>query len=286
MKADFLRQNPPQVYWNKRVVQFKGAAPFIVELPSAGQLVQILSGAFISGQWVEPLGVKINASRLSDDGSSQQMLALGIEEARKAYNNGFSLCSGDLSDDIPSLRELKADSSNYFENKDLIAITGYLSPINAVGVLHFDRQHNFFIQVEGSKRWTVSERAAITNPFDNLVYTGTPQKFFDSMGQRGYKILMPRDCGRATYDLMPGDVLYVPPGYYHSPETTSGGSLHYTLTIEPACFWKTYNDRLFDVMLANTHIFLEDYRFLDDVERMKLFEECLRLANQIDPRSN
>ena len=91
MKADFLRQNPPQVYWNKRVVQFKGAAPFIVELPSAGQLVQILSGAFISGQWVEPLGVKINASRLSDDGSSQQMLALGIEEARKALS---AACTG------------------------------------------------------------------------------------------------------------------------------------------------------------------------------------------------
>jgi ribosomal protein L16 Arg81 hydroxylase len=81
---------------------------------------------------------------------------------------------------------------------------------------------------------------------------------------------------------MPGDVLYIPPGYYHSPATMSAASLHYTLTIEPACFWRDFNNRLFEVMLANNQFFLEDYRFLDEDERIKLFERCLQLSNQID----
>lgn len=282
MKLDFLRHTPPKDYWNKKVVQFKDAAPFIADLPNAEQLVKYLSGTFVSGHWVEPVDVKINASYISDDGSSQQILSTGIEEALKAYNKGFSLCFGDLSNDVTSLNELKEGSSSFFQRQELIAITAYLSPMNAIGVLHFDRQHNFFIQTEGSKRWFVSERAAITNPYENLVYSGTPQMYFDNMSHRGYEILIPRDCGRAVYDLMPGDVLYIPPGYYHSPATMSAASLHYTLTIEPACFWRDFNNRLFEVMLANNQFFLEDYRFLDEDERIKLFERCLQLSNQID----
>lgn len=284
MDLDFLKHTSPREYWNKQVVQFRGGAPFITDLPNAEQLVKFASGFFSQGEWIEPFEIKINASRLADDGSPQQMLSVGIEEARKAYKIGFSLCFGDLSDDVSSLHELKMNASDFFQHSDLVSITGYLSPMRAVGVLHFDRQHNYFIQTEGSKRWFVSEVAAITNPYDNLVYNGTPQKFFDNLNQRGYKIKMPRDCGRAVYDLSPGDVLYIPPGFYHSPETTSITSLHYTLTIEPACFWKDFNNRFFDAMLANNQFLLEDYRFLDEGEKNKLLTQCFRLINQISVR--
>lgn len=284
MNLDFLHHIQPRDYWNKQSVLFAGGAPFVRDLPNAEQLVKFFSGGFIDGEWIEPLCIKINASRISDDGSTQQMLSVGIEEARKSYKNGFSLCFGDLSDDIPSLYDLKVTSSDFFDYPDLVSVTGYLSPMSAIGVLHFDRQHNFFIQTEGTKRWFVSERPAIRNPHDNLVYSGTPQSFFDSMRLRGYEILMPRDCGRAVYDLSPGDVLYIPPGFYHSPETTDIASLHYTLTIEPASIWRDFNTRLFDVMLANNGLLLEDYRFMDEAEKGKLHEQCLRLINQMSPR--
>jgi hypothetical protein len=284
MVLDFLNNSPPREYWDKQVVLFRGGAPFIADLPDAQELVRVLSGAFADGDWIEPIDVRINASRISDDGSSQQLLTVGIEQARKLFKSGFSLCFGDLSDDIPSVHELKLMASEFFRYLDLVSVTGYLSPLNAVGVLHFDRQHNFFIQREGSKRWFVSERAAIVNPYENLVYSGTPQKFFDNLSQRGYEILMPRDCGRVVYDLVPGDVLYIPPGFYHSPETTTKVSLHYTLTVEPACIWKDFNNRLFEVMLANNRFFFKDYRFMEEDEKVKLFEKCSRLIYQMDLR--
>lgn len=281
MNTNSLWKKHPAEYWNHQVVLLKNAAPFFLDLPNAEQLVQCLTGRFTAGRWVEPSSIKINASRVSDDGSFTQMLSIGIEEARKAYNNGFSLCFGDLSNDFTSLAELKNHSSKIFGYPELIAITGYLSPRNAIGVLHFDRQHNFFIQVEGSKRWFVSERPAIKNPYDNLVYAGTPQLFFDDMRRKGYEISVPKVCGNSVYELEVGDVLYIPPGYYHSPETISDASLHYTLTIEPACFWGDFNNRFFEVMLANNSGFLNDYRFMTESERREAFNECLRMINRI-----
>jgi ribosomal protein L16 Arg81 hydroxylase len=267
-------------YWNKSVVHFEKEASFVVSLPSAEELIRVFTGGFASGHWSDPSSIKINASRVCESGITQKMLSVGIEEARKAYKEGFSLCFADLSDAIPSLSALKTESLKYFEYENLIAITGYLSPANAVGVLHFDRQHNFFIQTQGTKRWFVSERAAIENPYENLVYTGTPQTFFEDMSGRGYQIRLPRECGKIAYDLSPGDVLYVPPGYYHSPETIGEASLHYTLTVEPACFWKDLNERLSDLMLSNNRAFLQDYRFMESSEKLKLFEECLKIVKQ------
>jgi ribosomal protein L16 Arg81 hydroxylase len=281
MNLSFLSGSfPPKDYWNKKVIHFKNEARFASSLPNIEELIRSFTGSFVSGDWSDPLSVDINASLVDEKGVFQQMLSIGIEEAQKAYRNGFSLCFGDLSDTIPSLSRLKTESIKYFGYEDLIAITGYLSPTNAVGVLHFDRQHNFFIQTQGTKRWFVSERPAIKNPYQNLVYAGTPKKFFDDMRDRGYEILLPRECGKGTYDLSPGDVLYVPPGYYHSPETTGDASLHYTLTVEPACFWKDLNAKLADLMLSNNGLFFEDYRFLESGEKSRLYEECFQIIDQ------
>ncbi len=172
---------------------------------------------------------------------------------------------------------LKGQAVDIFGYEDLIAVTGYLSPPKAVGVLHFDRQHNFFIQKEGTKRWFISERAAIRNPHENLLYAGLNKDFLDDMKARGYEISLPRDCGKRMYELNPGDVLYVPPGFYHSPETLDVHSLHYTLTIEPACFWKDFNKVIFNKLLSSKGKLFEDYRFLSEKQKSELFKECLDL---------
>ncbi len=279
MILDFLHDRKNIVkYWNKEVVLFPNQKLLSSSLPAATDLINCFKGNFISGQWTEPLNVNINASCINLDGSHQQLLSIGINDARSCYLNGFSLCFGDMSLGINHVAALKAKAVDIFGFADLIAVTGYLSPPKAIGVLHFDRQHNFFIQREGTKRWYVSERAAIKNPHENLVYAGLTQPFLEEMKARGYEISLPLDCGRNMYELNPGDVLYVPPGFYHSPETLGEPSLHYTLTVEPACFWKDFNKDMFSKLLSSEGKFFEDYRFLSEDQRSELANDCLNLV--------
>jgi hypothetical protein len=188
--------------------------------------------------------------------------------------DGFSLCFGDLSLRIDRVGALKAGAVELFGYSDLILVTGYLSPPKAIGVLHFDRQHNFFIQREGTKRWYLSKIPAVKNPYDNVVYPGVTQSYLDDMAQRGYRIRLPRDCGQVEYVLSPGDVLYVPPGFYHSAETLGETSFHYTLTLEPACFWRDFNGDIFSKMLSSGGKLFDDYRFLSPKEKERLFADC------------
>lgn len=265
-------------YWNNEVALFPNQALLSSPLPLANDLINYFTGNFVSAEWTEPLDVNINASRLNADGSHQQLMAIDFKTASSCYRDGFSLCFGDLSLNIDTVGVLKAKAVELFGYPDLIAVTGYLSPPEAVGVLHFDRQHNFFIQREGTKRWYVSEIAAAKNPHENLVFAGLTQSFFEDMKERGYEICLPRDCGRNVYELNPGDVLYVPPGFYHSPETPGELSLHYTLTIEPACFWKDFNKHIFSKLLSSDGRLFSDYRFLSSAEKTELFEDCFNLV--------
>ncbi len=95
----------------------------------------------------------------------------------------------------------------------------------AVGAFptHFDNSDVYVLHVEGNKRWRVYE-----NPFEGAAdiegYTSGahPQSYHE---QRK---------GRAVLDLelTPGDLLYIPRGYYHDALATSEASLHLTLGVD------------------------------------------------------
>jgi len=208
-----------------------------------------------------------NASRVENDGEITRFQNLPVRLAPEYYNKGFTICFGDVSDVSPHLEELKSDAESLSDLCSDVLITCYVSPAMSTGVLHFDRQHNFFIQREGVKRWTVSRQPAVSNPIDNLVYPGSSEQFFSVMRERGYNIKLPRECGKETITLHPGDVLYLPPGHYHAPETRDSASLHYTLTLEPVSFWSLINPSLYRALLANSECFNKDLRFLGVEER-------------------
>lgn len=263
-------------YWNQRVVYFSGNRDMSGGLPGITELISRISGAFENERWSAPISTDINASRVNADRSHDQLLSVSPSAAHKLYSEGFSLCFGDLSSEINSVKELKGLVAPIFDHEDLIKITAYLSPPSAVGVLHYDRQHNYFIQREGSKRWYVSERPAIVNPHENLVYPRVNSDFLREMNDRGYNILLPKECGQSVFELHPGDILYVPPGHYHSPETMARPSLHYTLTLEPACFWKDLQKALYLELLNRNEDLFKDYRFLASEQKNILVEKCRR----------
>ena len=252
------------------------------KLPSIVDLLAYTRGRFSEGIWEQPIDVDISASIVSREAGFQQQLGIQKSNIQQFYSSGFTLCFGDMSDQIQPLTDLKSHAVNIFGSNELLSVTAYLSPPNSVGVLHFDRQHNFFLQREGTKRWYVSKTPAIKNPYENFVFPSATQNFIDELHGRGYEIAMPKDCGKSEYFLKPGDVLYVPPGFYHSPETGEAPSLHYTLTVEPNCIWKDMNKNIFTILLKNCSDLNKDYRFLSREEKESLLLRCRNIIHSAE----
>lgn len=93
--------------------------------------------------------------------------------------------------------------------------------IQAFGT-HFDNHDVIVIQTGGTKDWNLYESRA-ENPVENFPDdAGTRRWFEQSRGGLMQKVTM-----------QPGDVLYLPRGWYHDALATDGPSLHVTFAITP-----------------------------------------------------
>ena len=263
--------------WGKTAHLFVGNERTVSDLPTASLLVQKIVGEYSEGEWKQAINCQINASIFGEEKGFHQEISVSSSLARDRYNAGYTLCFSDLSDSFSSINELKVKALKLFQQEELLQVTGYLSPPSSTGVLHYDRQHNFFVQREGVKRWFVAARPAVVNPFENLVYPAASQNLFDNLASQGFEILPPSACGKLEFVLQPGDVLYVPPGFYHSPETLQEASLHFTLTIDPSSFWVEMNKTLLRELLRNSASLNMDERFLTQKELEAHREKCLTL---------
>jgi len=87
---------------------------------------------------------------------------------------------------------------------------------------HFDNHHVFVIHTEGEKVWNLYDQRA-ENPVENLPDTPETRLYLEqSRGKVMQKVTM-----------RPGDVLYLPRGWYHDALAEDGGSLHVTFSIAP-----------------------------------------------------
>lgn len=80
---------------------------------------------------------------------------------------------------------------------------------------HYDSHDVFVIQVSGSKHWRVYD-TPIELPFRGQSFDPESTK--------------PKDV-TLEFDMMPGDVFYLPRGVMHDAQTREGGSLHITLGV-------------------------------------------------------
>ena len=82
---------------------------------------------------------------------------------------------------------------------------------------HFDALENFTIQLRGHKRWHIAPNRYVTSPMVNW-FAGQPVPA--ELELHAHRPLPKSVRGRKyVVDLRPGDVLYIPRGYWHSTET-------------------------------------------------------------------
>lgn len=87
---------------------------------------------------------------------------------------------------------------------------------------HFDTHDVVVIQTEGEKVWNLYENRA-DNPLLPLADDETTRRWFEQT----------RGPLMSEVRMRPGDVLYLPRGWYHDALATDGASLHVTFAVTP-----------------------------------------------------
>ncbi|MDI1327339.1 MAG: cupin domain-containing protein [Brevundimonas sp.] len=134
---------------------------------------------------------------------------------------GASLICGDVHELTPELKTVSRALSSTFAG--LVGANVYCSfgGVHAFET-HFDPHHVFAVQVEGEKTWRLYGNRA-DSPVDLPTDRVEAQRWF----ARTRGPLM------QEVHMRPGDVLYLPRGWYHDARTAEGASLHVTFSITP-----------------------------------------------------
>ena len=122
----------------------------------------------------------------------------------------------DLSRNIPEVASwIAALAESLGQRQSAVRVSVFVSPGGGATECHFDSNENFTIQLRGHKRWKMAPNSTVLNPMDRFTITGDLQA---SMALY-WKNEMPGNLElNEVADLVPGSMLYVPRGYWHTVE--------------------------------------------------------------------
>jgi lysine-specific demethylase/histidyl-hydroxylase NO66 len=134
---------------------------------------------------------------------------------------GASLIAGDVQHLTPELDQLAKMLSARFAGLAGANVYCSFGGVQAFDT-HFDLHHVFAVQLEGEKTWRLYANRAdspVTFPGDSAE---ARRWFAQTRGPLMQEVRM-----------KPGDVLYLPRGWYHDALATEGASLHVTFSVTP-----------------------------------------------------
>ena len=134
---------------------------------------------------------------------------------------GASVICGEVQDLTPGLRSLSEALSRTFAGLTGANLYCSFGGVHAFET-HYDLHHVFAVQVEGEKTWRLYRNRA-DSPVDMPTDRVEAQQWFAQT----------RGPLMQEVHMRPGDVLYLPRGWYHDAMTTEGASLHVTFSVTP-----------------------------------------------------
>lgn len=187
---------------------------------------------------------------LADNGLTYPLFAMARNAARlpaRSYTCAGRASRRDMTRDLPDLRAIRkhlADGATLiveqlhrnsrpvasfcrrlsYELGRPVMASAFLTPVNAQGFgLHYDIEGIFVLQIEGRKTWRLFPPIV---PFP----LGSQRWRPDILSAEARRDLEQRGP-HASYELVPGDVLWIPRGWLHDVFTTGQASLHLSLGV-------------------------------------------------------
>lgn len=192
--------------------------PF-AELPEFFDLSQLLA------RYRAPIRVALPDKR--DEHSSRQVDAA---TALSLHDKGMALILDNAERFLPELQPLLAELGRDLglPRKCDPRCLVYVSPKGSGNSPHFDANANVVVQLRGKKRWRLAPNTHVLLPTDRWAMNQDDlSDELDGYATRPLPTAMPADA--ESFDLVPGSVLFVPRGTWHSTES-DGDSLALNFT--------------------------------------------------------
>lgn len=201
-----------------------------------------------AGQLMELFSMPMIDELLADNGLTYPLFAMARDGARlpaRTYTCAGRPSRRDMTRDLPNLRSVRDQLAGgatlvveqlhrnsrpvssfcrrlSYELSRPVMASAFLTPANAQGFgLHYDIEGVFVLQIEGRKIWKLYRPVL---PFPLRSQHWRP----DTLSAKARQDLEQRGP-HASYELVPGDVLWVPSGWLHDVFTTGSASLHLSL---------------------------------------------------------
>lgn len=141
------------------------------------------------------------------------------EELQKILRRGASIVLNDIdamSDGLKNIKQVLTGFSGGKVESNLY----YSQPGHQAFPVHFDVHEVFALQIEGRKRWRVYQQAH-RFPINHLAFLSS-----DTAAHEKAKGPMLMD-----FVMRPGDMIYLPAGYYHQAICTDSVSVHLSFSV-------------------------------------------------------
>lgn len=214
-------------YWGRKPLHIPGSAAKLAPIMSWDILTALLNQA---GIWspntlklmmdAEPVPSR-SYCRSGPTREGPSGLVVDLSMVRSWLQRGASLVLNRIDTLAPGLREM-ADALAR-ETCAPIQSNLYCSwRAHQAFPLHFDTHDVFALHIAGEKAWRIYQRH-IEAPVRHPRFTDLDQAFHTKH----------RGALSQSLVLRPGDVLYIPRGFYHEALATSGGTIHLSTAVVP-----------------------------------------------------
>jgi ribosomal protein L16 Arg81 hydroxylase len=242
-------------YWAKKPLFVKGFPDKYKGLFSREILIRALSTTdppvpddFLHASFDKGTDSRPSTTSNAPDEWASVAFKANIDEAIPLFNAGATLCVTQMETRVPGLVPLLAAVKRQLGYPGKVYFNAYLSPPGVGFNWHFDARIASTLQIEGTKRWRFSNRAAVPWPRSNgaLLADGTGQ-YTDPLVQRLETMGFwhaGKEFGGIPFDekdttealLEPGDLLILPAGVWHDARGGSAGSLALNMSFSPIAY--------------------------------------------------
>ena len=209
-------------YFGKRPVQIRGSSARSALL-STVRLQELLS---VRPHWTaDTLKLILNSRPILGDHFLDEARGSSARRADPAkvqlfLQMGASLVGDHVEDIDPKVRDAAAMLSDQFAGTTGANVYCSFQGIRAFNS-HCDLHEVFAVQLEGEKTWQIYENRAEA-PVETIQGPDAQAIIDQAKG----RVMM-------TVQMQPGDLLYIPRGYFHDALASSNASLHLTFGIAP-----------------------------------------------------